>query len=373
MLDTLHVITGFTVGGAEKVLVRLLGGNKGQQNVAVLSLTGSGPVESELENNGIATYSVNFKSNPIFAAFDAFRIIRKLKPLKIQTWLYHADLIGGVIGKCAGVPSIFWNVRSTHLYTNKGHLNFIRKILAILSYVIPEKIIYVSESAKILHEKIGYSSGKFAIIENGFEVPTKFMTIEERLDRRAELGIKSDEIVIGGVGRFCYEKGFDVFLKSLEILYDNNFPDKITVVFAGTNMDKNNEELLKAILSSKIKIVLLGEQRNMENIYQIFDIFCLSSRTEAFPNVLCEAMMFKLPCIATDCGDVSKILSSTQFIATPGDPVDLARIMNCMLLYGQKKRDQIGLENHMSILNNYSIEKMRSLYSELYKNPERAV
>ena len=53
MWDTLHVITGFTVGGAEKVLVRLLGVNKGQQNVAVLSLTGTGPVESELENNGI--------------------------------------------------------------------------------------------------------------------------------------------------------------------------------------------------------------------------------------------------------------------------------------------------------------------------------
>lgn len=374
MIETLHIITGLTVGGAEKALVRLLGDSGSRQNVAVvLSLTGTGPIANELALNGIQTYCVNFKSNPVLAAFRTFKIIRKLKPLRIQTWLYHADLIGGVFGRCAGVPSIFWNVRTTQIFTNQSNLKILRKILAALSYFIPNKIIYVSESAKKVHEDMGYSKNKSVVVPNGYILPDTFLISNERSALRKKIGIRNEDVVIGCVGRYALEKGYDIFLQSIEILYKRRPSLRLTVVLAGNNIDKENEELFGLIsdLNENINIILLGEQKNMDEIYQTFDVFCLPSRTEAFPNVLCEAMSFKLPCVATNCGDVEKILQFPEFVAQAGDSRDLADKIERMLKLRDCERIEIGNKNRLFVANNFSIEKMRSSYDDLYKRTKR--
>ena len=41
--------------------------------------------------------------------------LRKSKADVVQTWMYHSDLIGGIIGKIAGIKNIFWGIRGPYI------------------------------------------------------------------------------------------------------------------------------------------------------------------------------------------------------------------------------------------------------------------
>ena len=134
-----------------------------------------------MQKNGIKVVSLNMKKNfmIIFKMFRLFLILKKLKPDIIQTWMYHSDFLGGIIGRLAGVKNIFWNVTSTNYVTNKSSsklsTRIIAKLCSYLSKFIPKKIITCSHEAIRVHTLIGYDKTKFVLIPNGFD--TEFLSL----------------------------------------------------------------------------------------------------------------------------------------------------------------------------------------------------
>ena len=84
----------------------------------------------------------------------------------------HADFLGSIASRLAGIKNIAWNVRYSNLEIGKAKLStiFIIKILSIMSYFIPKVIVIVSKKAKKIYENVGYNKKLFKFIPNGYDL-----------------------------------------------------------------------------------------------------------------------------------------------------------------------------------------------------------
>src|SRR4051794_17749539 len=110
MLRILHLISGLEVGGAQTMLARLTERlDRDQIQSVVVDLT-PGPVASRIAANGTRVLSLNMRRGvPDPRGFLRLcAIIGEQRPDVIQTWLYHADLLGLLAGKFTGVGATSW-------------------------------------------------------------------------------------------------------------------------------------------------------------------------------------------------------------------------------------------------------------------------
>ena len=99
------------------------------------------------------------------------------------------------------------------------------------------------------------------------------------------------------------------------------------------------------------------------------DIFMLSSISEAFPNVLNEAMACETPCVTTNVGDAALIVGDTGWVVSPQDSKALAKAT--IEAHEEKKFHNESWEQRKKacrkrILENYSLEKMIKKYKDVW-------
>jgi len=371
MMQVLHIISGLGDGGAEAVLYRLCKFDK-DNNHTVISLTGKQKYGEMLEAIGIHVYNLDIIRNKgkIFRLIELYKIIKKLKPDVVQTWMIHADFIGGLLARFAGIKHIFWGVHHTKLEGGR-FISLIGRINAFLSYFIPKKIIYCAEKSKEMQELIGFSKAKGIVIHNGYNLHEFAPDKKLRSSFRNELNFSEDSILIGHVGRYDPLKDLNSLIKSFSILKNDGIDFHAVIV--GANLDKENQELLKLINESHLacNINLLGMRQDIPTVMNGIDLFILSSTTEAFPNVLNEAMACGIPCISTDAGDCSYIVGKTGWVVPIKDYHAIAKaIINAIdeKSFNESKwlaRKQVCRQR---VLKKFNIEKMVNSYIKLWMN-----
>ena len=118
-------------------------------------------------------------------------------------------------------------------------------------------------------------------------------------------------------------------------------------------------------LSENIKF--LGFQSNMNKYYNISDVVILPSHSEAFPNVILEAMAVGKPIIATFVGGIPEIISHREngYLVEPKNPQELARGIK-EIINNKKLRIKIS-ENALKDARQYfSIELMMNKIYQIY-------
>jgi glycosyltransferase involved in cell wall biosynthesis len=371
-MRVLHIITGLDDGGAEAVLFRMCKLDKKYQHV-VISLQAKQKYESLLQKFNISVHTLNFSNSSInfFGLFKLFKLIRQIKPDVVQTWMPHADLIGGVIARIAGIKKIFWGVHHANLI--KGKINrlviMIVRFNALLSNIVPTKIIYCAEKSREVQESIGFKKSKGVVVHNGYDTNSFFQ--DSSLDHviRNELGISHESFLIGHVGNYHPLKDQETLIKSLRYLDEKNI--NFNAILVGNKLEPSNKNLVTLISDNGLteRIHLLGIRNDITTIMNGIDIFMLSSISEAFPNVLNEAMACETPCIATDVGDASLIVGDTGWIVNPQDAKALAKA-SIKALEEKKLRyeswEQRKKACRKRILENYSLEKMINKYKDVW-------
>jgi len=101
------------------------------------------------------------------------------------------------------------------------------------------------------------------------------------------------------------------------------------------------------------------------------NMFCLSSRTEGFPNVVGEAMAMALPCVVTDVGDAAMLVADTGVVVPKEDSVALARGMERLLAMPVAQREQLGQRAKERIHANFSMERACKRFEMLYEQMTR--
>lgn len=373
MKKILHIITSLSDGGAEAVLHRLCVSDKKNTHI-VISLMDEGKYGALLEKSDITVHCLEMPAGKIGfkALIKLYKLIRHFKPDVVQTWMYHADLIGGVIAKFAGVENIVWGVHNTTLIKGKSKRStiIIAKLNAFISYFIPKKIIYCAEKSRQVQESIGFNSGIGFVVPNGYDIDDFMPNSVAGLNFRNEAKLAKDKFLIGHVGRFDPLKDHETLLTSIAEL--QNIKSDFDMMLVGGNLDEGNSVLSNIINRKNIlNIKRLGRRSDISSIMNAFDIFVLSSISEAFPNVLNEAMACGTPCVTTDVGDAALIVGDTGWIVPPRNPQALSRAM--LEAIEEKHNNPIAWEERKiacrnRIVNHFSIEKMVIGYHHIWFN-----
>lgn len=368
----LHIITGLNNGGAEAVLYRLCTNDNENQHV-VISLMDFGKYGPLLLDKGMDVYCLNMPQGKVTlkGLIKLYKLLKELTPDIVQTWMYHADLIGGVVARLAGIKNIYWNIRHSTLekgLSSKSTI-YVAKTCAFFSHFIPKSIICCASNAVIVHTALGYSKKKINVICNGYELDQLFINEDQGNAVKKEFSLLNVPVILGMVGRYDPQKDHSNLLNSLSELRRKKIDFKCLLI--GKDLNSSN-----AVLNSQINelcltdnIVFLDQRSDIPSVMNALDIHILSSSFgEAFPNVLAEAMACGTPCVTTDVGDAALIVGDTGWVVPPRSSVLLS---NAILLACTEREniDDWGLRKlavRERIVNQYSIENMIYKYHKVW-------
>jgi glycosyltransferase involved in cell wall biosynthesis len=231
---------------------------------------------------------------------------------------------------------------------------------------VPAKIVYVAGSALRVHEQIGYAKSKSVFIPNGYQLPDLVRRRGEKRQKRQELGIPEDAVLIGSVGRFNAQKDHRSFVFAAAELAARE--PRAHFLMMGIEIAWSNRELAGWITQSgyRERFHLLGERRDVIDWLLAIDIFCLHSVGEGFPNVLAEAMSAGVPCITTDVGDAAYLIGDTGAVVQPGDVLAIVRCLEALIAAGEAERERLGQAARDRIAANFSIDAISNRFKELY-------
>ena len=372
MIKVLHVITGLERGGAEMMLHKLLGRlPRDLVSNEVVSLTGEGSVAAWIRELGVPVYALGARRG-VPDPRAVTRLIRRLRtsrPQIVQTWMYHADLIGGLAAKLAGPIPVVWNIRQSKLdpVHSKRLTIWTAKICARLSHRIPTRIVCCSEAAARIHREMGYAGDKLVIIPNGFDVEGFKPDSGARISVQAELGIGQNHPVIGLVARFDPQKDHRTFVDAASIL-GARLP-LARFVLCGDGVTWENQELARWIDDAGIRdrVYLLGRRDDIARLLNAFDVATLSSAYgEGFPNVVGEAMACGVPCVVTDVGDSAWIVGDTGRVVPIRDPKALADSWLALVEAGHQARQALGARARARIVEQFDLDAIAGRYAKLY-------
>jgi glycosyltransferase involved in cell wall biosynthesis len=378
VIKVVHVITGLNIGGAEQMLLKLLSNvDNTRFDFSVISLITPGVLAPVIEALGIPIYTLNLQPGQftLRALFRLRKIIKFLQPDVIQGWMYHANLAVSLATIMYGKSiSVVWNIRhSLHmLEMEKSLTKLVIKVGARLSHK-PYKVIYNSYASVLQHQQIGYCATNHVAISNGFDGESFKPDMDARISLRDQLGISSaDHILIGLIGRYHPLKDHDNFLHAAALLLQKK--ENISFVMVGANVDAKNHELQATIekLGMMGKVFLLGESHEIPRIMAGLDIHVSSSQSEAFSNVIGEAMVCGIPCVVTDVGDSARLVGDAGVVVVARDPHALMEGLLKIVNMNAVERTEIGLRARQHILNNFSIAVIVSRYEALYLNAKEA-
>jgi glycosyltransferase involved in cell wall biosynthesis len=372
-VNVLHVIIGLEAGGAEHVLRRLVQSHRDHREIrhSIVSLTEYGELGEQLRADGLEVRALGMRGllGAPRVALQLSRIMRERRPDIVQTWMYHADLMGGLAAKAVGIQNIIWGVRSADMIKGTAYSTFlIRRICAQLSRWLPVKIICAAEASRAAHEAIGYDASKMMVIPNGFDVPAIELLTQPRQSLRSQCGWSGDEFVIGCVGRFNYYKDHANFVEAAGLLAASRPAARFLMV--GKGLDSTNDELRTMIARTGVvdRFRLLGLRTDISNCLAAMDAFCLPSRSEGFPNVVGEAMSVGIPVVATDVGDVRVLMADTGIIVPKENAAALSAALAEIMAMPPDARRGRGLTGRQRIAMEFSMTRTRERFESVYES-----
>lgn len=365
-MKVLHLITGLQPGGAEHMLYRLVGGmDRTRFQSVVVSVTEGGTVAGLIEAAGSPVISLNLRRGipDPRALIRLFAVLRKEKPVVVQTWLYHADLLG-LIARITPA-ALLWNIRCSNM-DMRDYSRMSRVVISAGARAsrFPDAVIVNSMAGLRWHESLGYRPPRWVYIPNGVDTETFKPDASVRRQVREELGVGAEVPLVGMIARFDPMKDHPTFFAAAKIVAGAR-PD-VRFVLAGDGITAENRVISTELFRLGIgdRTHLLGYRSDAARIMAGLDVLVLSSAYgEGFPNVVAEAMACGVPPVATDVGDSREIIGDLGVVVPPQSPDKLAAGILAMLedrKQAPKLRDSIARRFSMPAI----VEAYESLYDQ---------
>lgn len=356
------LITELGIGGAQKVMADVLT-HLPQDRYRVLAVCIYNPGETgeALRRAGIQVVDLAMRSKTdITVAGRLLRLLRSFRPDILHTHMFHANLLGRLVGRLAGVPLV---ISTEHTMGQEGS---VRRVLNRWTSPLAGRVVAVSQSVgDFAVERIRIDPGRVVVIPNGIDL-RRYQTGPDPREARAKLGLPVEGPVVGSVGTLRPVKGFDILLQAFARLAPHWPGAHLLIVGDGPEMKKLRA--LADILGLCDRVHFTGARTDVEQLLPALDVFVCPSHWEGLPLAVVEAMAAGLPVVATRVSSLTEVVAEgvTGLIVPPADPAALAHSLET-LLEDPELRRRMGAAGRQRAQDHYTLERMVSQTEELYQ------
>ncbi len=227
-----------------------------------------------------------------------------------------------------------------------------------------ERVICVSDDLRRESLAAGVPESRCLLLENGIDTDDyrRRQTIAEAKSR---LGLRTDRLTIGAVGRLSPEKGFDLLIRAAARLIASGHD--LELLIAGQGSEKEPLTQLAAELGCADRVRLLGYVADPRTLYEALDVYALSSLREGLPNVLLEAMALEVPVVATRIAGVPRLVSHQEngLLIEPRSVEALTASLDEMLSHADL-RARLAHAGRETVETRYSFARRMRRIRELY-------
>ena len=361
-----HVIVGVRQGGAEKVLTDVVNAGAGGLEHHVVSLLAGEPF---FPLNATSFHSLGLTRGQISpGAIRRLRaVVRGLRPALVQGWLYHGNLASLFVRDLT--PALLWSIHNTDLPAgfSKPATRLIDRICALCSGFAPDRIVYASEPARCVHERLGYAPAKGAVIENGIDLDAFRLSLGERGRSRSALNLSEADKVIGCVARFDPQKDHRTLIRAFAAAAKRR-PD-VRLALVGDGCTGENAALTQWLREEGVaeRTLLLGRRADIRAVMSALDLVVIASAYgEALPLVALEAAALDRPVVATDVGEVRPFALDPDDIVPPQSPERLADAILNALGRNDGPADEPARARRRRLEQRFSSHAMMARYAMLY-------
>lgn len=194
-----------------------------------------------------------------------------------------------------------------------------------------------------------------------------------REQARAELGVQSDECLIGTVGVRNPQKGHDQFVRAAALIAADHQNARFRVLGAQSpshrpHMREVEADAKRLGLDDPI-LRFVDPAADVPRLLQAFDIFVMSSvpRSEGMPTAILEAMSCAKPVVATDVGATGELVEDgvTGWVVPPLDAVAICRATS-KLLSDPPLRQSMGEAGLARAKSRFDIDGLAAIHAHAF-------
>lgn len=358
MINICYIIGQLNRAGAERQLYQLVKGIDRQTfNPVVISLSQGGHWGGEIRKLNIPVIEIERRKNrETKRLVTVFRLLRKLRPDIVHTYLFSGNTYGRVAAILAGTPAIIASERNEPKLGKDKSISMvlIDRLLALFSAGI------ICNSRKAFSHLTQQYARKVFFVPNGIDcVPGA--EVPQRRSRRS-----AAPKIIGTIGRLWPQKNHRLFLDvAKEIIKTEKRAVEFLLVGDGPLRDELQTYCRSLGIEQQVRFT--GERADIPGLLQSMDIFVMTSLYEGMSNTIMEAMLSGLPVVATDVGGNSELVvnNETGYLVPLKDTGAMAAaVLN--LIHDGEKREKMGESGRKRIVSEFGTEKMVKETEKIY-------
>ncbi|HEX3727704.1 MAG TPA: glycosyltransferase [Pirellulales bacterium] len=359
-LRVMFLITSMPVGGAETLLVNLIRRlDRERFQPSLCCLKAPGPLGEALAAevpviSDLIAHKYDVRIAPRLARIMSRRRIDAIVTVGAGDKMFW----GRIAARWAQVPVVLSAIHSTGWPDGIGPLNRSR----ILTRWTDGFIAVASAHADHLADVEGFPRSKVQMIPNGIDTE-RFAPADGRQVRRA-LGLEPGAPVAGIVAALRPEKNHELFLRAAARVRQEVPAARFLIVGDGPLRGRLEELARELKISDAVQF--LGTRTDVPQLLSALDVFVLTSRIEANPVSILEAMAMAKPVIAPRVGSIAEsvIDGESGFLTDQGDLDQAARRLTEVMGDPERAR-QLGERARALAVERWSLEQMVSGYERL--------
>lgn len=366
-MKILHLIGGGDVGGAKfhvLTLVRELGKYIDVKLVALRP----GPFAEDARAMGIDVEVVN--------TGNIFRDIKKITAIIKKDGYEAIHCHGAKANMLGAITRRFVNIPTVTTVHSDYRLDYLQSLPKRLSFGVINTIalrfinyyVAVSNNFKNMLVKRGFKAERIFTVYNGIDFskePTPYS--REEFAKKYGLDIKSDDILVGILGRFDPVKGMDTFIRAAKIVVSRS--PSVKFILGGEGKQRKELENLASSLGISSNVLFPGWINNAHEFMNCLDINVLTSLSESFPYVILEGVLYKRATVSSNVGGISDLIESGKngYLFEPGDYKKLAEYLT-ELVNNDSLRREMGERIYRKASAEFSLDNICKTHLDIYKN-----
>jgi glycosyltransferase involved in cell wall biosynthesis len=355
-LKVLFLARQLNIGGAERQLVTLANDLAARgHEIVIATYYPGGALSKKLDPKRVRLISLEKRSrwDLVTLFVKTLKVVREEQPTVLHGWMYTQNVVATLAKLFNPKIKLIWCVRSSNL---ESALDWAERLAVWLQAKLSrfaDRVVVNSLAGLEQAVADGLPREKMLFIPNGIDTNTFYPNDDERKRVRAEWGIGEGQKVIGNVARFDPIKNHPSFLKAAARIAAQR-PD-VRFVCAGHGEASYLEQLKEQTraLGIEDRVLWLQARSDVRGLYNAIDVFCSSSLSEGFPNVIGEAMACGRQCVVTDVGDSALVVGETGIVVPSNDAEKLAAgLLEKLAL------ETLNLRARQRILENFTVAQL---------------